>query len=326
MKLASALLMLVGVVAAQQPAKTNSSTVEDSMPKTAQEYIAAFERGDDFTPPSTGLIVNGQPDLAALEVLGRSLATADASAREKIVRLLVDLGRRTDPLTPRGADVLRHPKILELLAGPGLAKPDSAREAAMDSLRHLGTFPDLKHFGDSFMKALTDAPTEEAFLLVAKAKPSVGKDRVERLASLPEWKSVEAAKIGRAALGDKDAEDTFLADASKAEETSNGRMLADALSKLGLIGTPRALRAIAERLRTPLIFEIPGAFEKSIRLDVLQALLYNFPDQPELYPNNIISEADYTVAEHYCERTLGVKYTVPPPPFLTYRGYPSPRE
>jgi hypothetical protein len=318
--------MLVGVLAAQQPAKTNSPTMEDSMPRTAQEYIAAFERGEDFASPATGLTINGQPDPAALDILGTSLATADASVREKIVRLLVDIGRKTDPLTPRGADVLRHPKILELLAGPGLAKPDSAREAAMDALRHFVTQTDLRHFADSFMKALTHAPTQEAFLLVAKAKPSAGKDLVERLAGLPEWRTVEAARIARAALGDKDIEDVFLADASKAEEASNARMLADALSKLGFIGTPRALRAIAERLRTPLIFEIPGAFEKSVRLDVLQALLYDFPDRPELYPNNIISESDYAAAERFCEQKLGVRYTHPTPPFLTYRGYPSPRE
>ena len=64
--------------------------------------------------------------------------------------------------------------------------------------------------------------------------------------------------------------------------------------------------------------------EKSVRLNVLEALLYNFPDQPVLYPNNINSEADYTAAERFCTATLGVVYRNPPPPFLKYRAFPIP--
>lgn len=292
-----------------------------SMPTNAQDYIDAFRRGEDFTPPPTGVIVGGQPNGAALQLLGQELAVADPSVREKIVALLVDMGLRTDPLTPKGAEVLRHPQIIALLAGAGLAKPDLGREAAMDALRKLATQPDLARFEDAFVKALGDAPTEEAFLLVAKAKPQKAKLLVDRLAKSPEWKEVEAAKIARAALGAKDVEDEFLA---AAEAATDGNALARALGPLALMGTPRSLKAIAERLRTPLTIHIPGAFEKSVRLNVLEALLYNFPDQPVLYPNNINTEADYTAVERFCTQTLGVTYKIPPPPFLTYRGYPIP--
>jgi hypothetical protein len=296
---------------------------EIGMSTNAQDYIAAFQRGEDFTPPSIGVIVDGQPDRAAIQLLGKELAVANPSVRENIIALLVDMGQRTDPLTPKGADVLRHPQIIALLAGAGLAKQDLGREAAMDALRKLVTRPDLGRFEDAFVKALDETPTEEAFLLVAKAKPKKAKELVDRLAKLPEWKEVEAAKIARAALGDNDVEDEFLA---AADAATDGKALAQALGSLALMGTPRSLKAIAERLRTPLTIHIPGAFEKSVRLNVLEALLYNFPDQPVLYPNNIIAEADYTVAEYFCIKTLGVTYTDPPPPFLTYRGYPTPLE
>jgi len=291
------------------------------MPTSAEEYIAAFRRGEDFTRPATGIIVDGQPDGAALQLLGQELAVADPSVREKIVGLLVDVGLRTDPLTPKGAEVLRHPQIIALLAVAGLSKPDLGREAAMDALRKLVIQSDLARFEDTFIKALVDAPTEEAFLLVAKAKPLKAKVLVDRLVQLPEWKEVEAAKIARAALGAKSVEDDYLA---AVEAATDGKALARALGPLALMGTPRSLKAIAERLRTPLTIHIPGAFEKSVRLNVLDALLYNFPDQPVLYPNNINTEADYTAAERFCTQTLGVTYKTPPPPFLTYRGYPIP--
>lgn len=313
------LIMLACVLAAQQAA--GDITKEISMPTNAQEYIDAFRRGEDFTRPSTGVIVGGQPDGGALQLLGQELAVANPSVRENIVALLVEVGLRTDPLTPKGAEVLRHPQIIALLAGAGLAKPDLGREAAMDALRKLVTQTDLARFEDAFVKALGDAPTEEVFLLVAKAKPQKAKVLVDRLAALPEWKDMEAAKIARAALGAKDVEDEFLA---AADTAADGNALARALGPLAMMGTPRSLKAIAERLRTPLTIHIPGAFEKSVRLNVLEALLYNFPDQPVLYPNNIIHEADYTAAERFCTQTLGETYKTPPPPFLTYRGYPIP--
>lgn len=293
------------------------------MPTNAQEYVAAFQRGEDFTRPSVGIIADGQPDLAALQILGRELAVGEPSVRENIVALLVEVGLRTDPLTPKGAEVLRNPHIIALLAGPGMARPDLGREAAMDALRKLVRQADLAHFENALVQALHDRPTEEAFLLIAKAKPPSAKALVGQLAASPPWKDLEAAKIARAALGAEEVEDGFLATAKAAEAAGDGQALAHALGTLALIGAPRSLEAIAARLRTPLTIDIPGAFEKSVRLSALEALLYNFPDQPALYPNNIIREADYTAAERFCTQTLGVSYNQPPPPFLTYRGYPT---
>ena len=290
---------------------------------SAQDYIAAFKRGEDFVPPSKGVFVNGQPDEAALNVLGNELAVGNPNVRENIVKLLVDMGRSTDPLTAKGADVLRHPRIVEILAGAGLAKPDLGREAAMEALRKLVTRPDLARFDGAFTNALAEEPTTEAFLLVAKAKSPKAKELLERLVKLPKWQDMEAAKITRAALGSKEDEDRFLAVAAGA---TSGEALAQALGPLALIGTPRTLKAIAERLRSPLTIEIsghmPGKSEKSVRLNVLDALLYNFPDQPALYPNNINRDEDYRSAERFCTDNLGVTYKDPPPPYFKYRDSP----
>ena len=312
--------LLTMVLTAQQA--TGDKTEESTM-SNAQDYIASFRRGEDFTPPATGVIVDGKPDAAALALLGQELAVASPSVRENIVALLVDMGLQTDPLTPQGAEVLRDRQIITLLTEAGLATPDLGREAAMEALRILVTQPDLAHFGDAFTDALETAPTEEAFLLVAKAKPQPARVVVERLARTPAWEGVEAARIALAAFGARAIEDEFLAAAKRA---TDGETLARALNPLALMGTSRSLRVIAEHLRTPLTIHIPGAFEKSVRLDVLEALLYNFPDQPVLYPNNIVSDEDYLAAELFCTETLGVEYRRPRPPFLTYRGYPIPLE
>jgi len=85
--------------------------------KTAQDYIDTFERGEYAYLAPEGLISEGKPDAAALELFGQKLEKARGDVSAKIVELLANLGRQTDPLRARGADVLRHPKIVELLAG-----------------------------------------------------------------------------------------------------------------------------------------------------------------------------------------------------------------
>ena len=300
-----------------------SDSKRNTMSTNAQDYIDAFRRGENFNPPAKGVFVNGQPDDAALQILGKELAVADPNVRENIIRLLVDMGRTTDPLTAQGADVLRHSRILELLANEGLSKPDLGREAAMEALRKLVTTRDLARFDQVFTNALAEEPTNGAFLLVAKAKSSKAKDLVDRLIKLPKWENLESAKIARAALGSKEDEDQFLAVAAAA---TTGEALAKAIGPLALMGTPRSLKVIGEKLRSPLTIEVsghmPGKSEKSVRLNVLDGLLYNFPDQPVLYPNNINRDEDYRAAERFCMDNLGVVYTEPPPPFLKLRNSP----
>jgi hypothetical protein len=306
-------------VIAQQTASAQASKVP--MSESAEQYIAAFKRGEDYKSPPTGVVLNGRPDEAAVARLTKELAVAEPQVREQIVHLLVDLARRTDPLTPKGADVVRHPSIVAALAGPGLAKSDVGRNGAMDALRRLVTVSDLARYEGEIARTL-GAPSADVFLLIAKAKAMSTRERVERLSNMPEWKDVEAVRIARAALGDRGIEDKYMARMTAAEAASDGPGLAAALSKLGLIGTERCLRAIGERVRTPLIIQLKGSYDKSVRLDALEALLYNYPDEPVLYPNNIIKEEDYAAAERFCTERLGVVYRNTRPPFLTYFGHP----
>lgn len=297
------------------------------MSKSAEDYISAFKRGEDFVPPAKGVFVNGRPDDTALDAFGKELPVAAPNVRENIVKLLVDMGRSTDPLEKSGADVIRHQRILELLAGPALAKPDLGREAAIEALRKLTTQRDLARFENEFTNALAEEPTAEAFLLVAKAKSYKAKELIERLIALPRWKEMEEAKIARAALGSKDDEDSFIV-AATAAAAKDGVSFANAIGPLALMGTPRSLKFIAEHLRTSLMIDIPGhgpgRSMQSARLNVLDALVYNYPDQPVLYPNNINQDGDYRNAERFCTESLGVTYKDPPPPYFKFGNVPEP--
>lgn len=291
--------------------------------QSANNYIKSFKSGEDFVSPSQGLISNGKPDSMAVWILGHELAEANPNVRENIVNLLVDVGVSSDTLFSQGAEVLRNIQIVEVLVNSGLIKNDLGRDASMDALRNLVPLNILNRFADVFGKTLENSPSSEAFLLVAKAKPLNAKKIVDELARLDEWKDDESVRIAQAALGAVDIEDEYLENADSAEATMDGNEFSPTLLPLSLIGSKRCLFAIANRLRTPLIFEIPDAYQKSVRLDVLEALLYNYPEQPVLYPNNIISEEDYTAAENFCKQTFGVKYNSPPPPFMTYFAFPS---
>jgi len=86
---------------------------------------------------------------------------------------------------------------------------------------------------------------------------------------------------------------------------------------VGRIDTKTSRVALASQLRTPLIVERPTVFRRSVRLDVIQALSYDFPDQPVFWQENIRSDEDYARAEQFCAGRLGAKWNAPRPPFLT---------
>ena len=310
---------------AEAPASQGSSS---SAVAAAKQYLVQFEAGKPYASRLSWplraavpveLTVGNRADPAAVKVLEGELSQASAEVRSSIVTLLVDLGISTDPSAPLACEAIRDPNIIGALARGGLAQDDHAREEASIALRKYCTQSDLAQFGTPIARALEQAPAYDAFLLVAKAKPPEARKVVTRLLHTEEWKE-EGAKIAAAALGDQKLEGEFLRQASAA---TNGKALAEALKNLSLVGTKRCLEAVAGYLRTPMTIEVPHAFKKSVRLDVLDALVYHFPYEPVLNSNLINDDSGYAAAERFCTQTLGVQYTEPRPPFLTYQGYPS---
>jgi hypothetical protein len=306
------------------------------MSSLADRYLEAFQRGEEFHGPSTGLIVGGtphaasgqimrgQPDRAVLAQLSQALTSDSPFVRQNVVALLVDIGLQVDPRRPEGTEALCDREIIETLVKGGLARRDAAREATMDALRKLVRPADLSAWADAFAKAVDEKPTKDALLMVAKAKAIGAKPLVAKLSQSPQWTNDESLRIAQAALGNKVIEDEFVAETAKSHASKDSKQFVESLAPLAMIGTRTSLVALAKYLRTPLTFLIPEALERSLRLNVLDALRYHYPDQPEFYPNNIHAEADYTAAEHFCTKELSVTYEMPVPPFMTYRPFPIP--
>jgi len=307
--------------AEKQPMQTTQRPVL----KNAQDFIEFFRQGgkyydDGFLP---NLMVGNRPDPKAVKALGDELATGSEDVREKILPLLREIGLITHPKYD-----LHTPEIIELLVGPALAKADAARPKAMDMLGMYVSPATLSRYGDIFTKVLKEEPEWSVLMLIAKAKPPQAREEVERLSRLPEWNKPDgsnrtAMRIARAALGDTKIEDEFIAYTAQKEAAGDAEGLAKALHTLARIGTPRSLRAICPRLRSPLIIDIVSAFKKSVRLEAKEALLYAFPEREELY-EQVFDREGYIRAEQVCREELGFSFAgIPEPEFFTYEGYPS---
>jgi hypothetical protein len=304
------------------------------MNTSASHYVEAFRRGEEFRGPSSGLVIGGtlhapsgkmmqgQPDPTALAQLAQELETGTAFVRLNVVALLVDVGLQADPGRPAGTEALLSPEIIDILVKAGLGKRDAAREASMDALRKLARPADLSPRAKAFVKALEEKPTKDGLLLVAKAKAMDAKPLIDELAQSGEWKNQESLRIAQASLGDKAREDEFVQQVARVHDAKDSRAFMQSLAPLAMIGTRSSLAALARHLRTPLTLLLPGTYERSLRLSVLEALMYYYPERPEFYPNNVRSEADYEAAERFCARELGVTYDMPTPPFMTYRPFP----
>ena len=144
------------------------------------------------------------------------------------------------------------------------------------------------------------------------------------LSKLSQWRNTEYLEIAQAAFGNDEIINKYIKKAKVASSNKNAEALGDAMQKLSLIGTKTTLSHIAEYMRSPLIIDKVGAYKKSIRLNVIDALRYNFCDRAILNPNKILSMEDYNAVEKFCTNKFGIKYEDSQPPFMTFGAYPIP--
>jgi len=287
----------------------------------AELHIERFRRGERFQPPARAFLTGGGVPQEELNVLAYALRTESAPVREEIVRLLADAGYRSDPLFASGGQVIRHPGIIYVLVEYGLAQPDPGRDAALETLQTYVPPDLLAPYGPQLTGDLERTPDSTAFLVIAKGKPPVAVPVVRKLLLMPRWAKQQEARVAAAALGDKGIEKDFVEMFLGAQEAKEKAKLARVL---GWIGTEDALRALAGQMRTDLIFEVPRAFRRSVRLDIMAALGYNFPALTFLYENSIRNDQDYARVEQFCEQRFQVQWDRPRPPYLKIQGYPIP--
>jgi len=294
-------------------------TAQQPVFKNAQDYIEFFRKGGEYydTHQLPGLMIGTRPDPQAMKVLGEALLTDDDDVRDRIINLLRDIDRLNPPVYE-----LHTPEVIALMVGPGFAKMDSARGKAMDLLRQYASPSTLSRYEEAFLKALKEDPRGTDLRLIAKAKPKGAWEEVDRLSQLPEWNDRpdfrEEIRIARAALGDTKIEDEYIADAKQKEDAGDAEGLAESFDPLVQIGTRRTLQAVCLRMRSPLIVNRKSHLE-SIRLAVMRALRYTFPEELEMLDTGrIYEEKVYIRVEQFCTERLGVSYGgMPRPEFFT---------
>ncbi|MGA2987610.1 MAG: hypothetical protein ABSG32_27790 [Terriglobia bacterium] len=288
--------------------------------RMAREQIDQFRAGQPFSGDVQPYIVAGQPDSKALDVFAQALAQEPEPVRAQVANLLIALGRKVDPLQASGGNLIRNPRIIRLLIVEGLSNVGQTRDECLDAL--LASVPAelLRDYGRVLTQSLERFPDGTTFLLVAKAKPEAALAVVKELARSPRWAKSENVQIALAALGEKAVENKFVQSFLTTRDPSQKAQLA---KSLGYIGTDIALRALASQMRTDLVVEMPMVSRKSVRLDIMAALSYNFPDKPFLYDNAVIDDSGYARVEQFCEKTFDTKWQGPRPPFLTIQGFPS---
>jgi len=291
------------------------------MTHAAEAAIVQFRKGVRYQPPPKAFLEECSLLVEELEPFGPALRRESGPVREQIVRLLADAGKRADPMYPIGGQMIRQKRIVSMLVEDGLTHEDLGREAALGAMQQYVPTEFLKPYGKVLTDDLKERPGSTAFLLIAKAKPAEAVPVVRKLMAAPRWPKELTARVAAAALGDKGIEKEFIDSFREATDPVEKARLAKVL---GWIGTDAVLRALADAMRTDRVIEKLHVSRRSVRLDVLAALSYNFPDQEVLFESQILDESGYDQAEAFCEQRFGTKWDRPRPPFLTVMGYPIP--
>lgn len=284
--------------------------------------LVRFRGGARFARSTAPFLVDGAIDERALEALHAALASEPEAVAEAIARLVVDLGLAVDPQAWAGGNMIRDRRVIAVLAS-GLARAHGpARIACLDGLERHVPGAMLGELEGILVAELASRPHATLFLLAAKGKLPSAACRIRETAADPRWERDEAAVIARAAFGDVAAEGEILRPFTA---TTDPDAKARCAAALGKVGSERAIVALAQALRTPLTIEIPNVLDRSVRLDVIEALSHVFPDVQLLYRPSITSDDSYAAIEAWAEKSFGVTWSVPRPPFLTIAGYPGRR-
>jgi len=284
------------------------------------KQLKEFRSGARFGGEVAPFTDSGKPSREAVAALAEAMKTEGEAVREQIARLLAELGRQTDPLHEAGGNLIRNRQIISILAGQGLANQSPTRDFCLDQLQMAVPPHFLKEQGAVLARDLKERPDATTLLVVAKGKLSEAAPVVDSLYESREWREIEETKIARAALGDEVLEKEYIEAFLK---TTDPEEKAERAEILGRIGTEGALGALAGEMRTDLVVEMPNVFLRSVRVDIMAALSYNFPDKPILYDNAVVDDSGYAAVEKFCEEEFGIVWKKERPEFLTIMGFPS---
>ena len=240
----------------------------------------------------------------------------DRDVRECLVDVVDGVGRHANHL-----ELVRDRRLVALLVARLAERPSLVRDTALGYLREHVPPAALREHGDELVAALA-SPDGTLFYALAKAKIAEAAPRLEEIARRPELAREESITLARAALGREDLERPYV---ERFLSAPTGEEKAAAARTLGAIGTPRALAALCTEMRTPLRQGDPHVIVRSVRLDLIDALRYDLPEDMRLLPAGAPSEAFYDAVEAFCRDRFGTTWSASRPPFFVEQGGPMPR-
>jgi hypothetical protein len=287
-----------------------------------EELVKEYREGKLYTRYKDlvkRLAPQGRPDSFAINELSYMLPEEDEHTSEQIVRLLVDISIKTDPFSKMTlekyhveAPLVRDDNVIRVLADQALGR-SVIKERCIQVLVENVPHDLLRPYADRIMTAIEKNRRSDLYTLLAKTGDETMYEKLRKTATRLDGTLNPEAAVALATLGDGKLEQklilVFLNEKDPMEKVSKAQIMA-------YIGTPGSLYALGSEMRSPLVQVIPGAFARSVRICFIPFLQYAFPLEEELY-RPIEKDEDYIRIEKFLERTLGVKWKVERPPFLT---------
>lgn len=186
---------------------------------------------------------------------------------------------------------------------------DRGTEKALDVLRSRFAPKSLATMPQAILGPLQSRPSNSWLELATHAKAPGTLDALKNLATKnPRWATETAWKEAMAANGDITLESAYVDAFLKAEDPLQKK---DLIRPLGRIRTRKTLAALAQELRTPLVYRLGRVFQEPLREKIALELWYAFPERID-HPTN--TDGSYAKLEAFCEKEFGTKWKTRRPP------------
>ncbi|HOX50705.1 MAG TPA: hypothetical protein PKY05_04410, partial [Fibrobacteria bacterium] len=228
--------------------------------------------------------------------LAQRLVRETASERrERIASLVEDMYSPRRPCQDR--------ETMQALARGSATLEDRGSNKALDVLLYRCDPKVLASMPDELLGPLRNRPSLRWLELTTRVKPPgalpVLRTLAKQVPRIPEGSWNEAM----AANGDAALESAYVDSFLETEDPGTKKDMAEVLRR---IGTRKSLAALAQEMRTPLVYRLGRVFQVPVREHIAEQLCIAFPELDITHPIN--REENYALIEAFCERTFGTKW------------------
>lgn len=224
------------------------------------------------------------------------------SRREQIVTLVRE--------SASGRSTIRDRETLAGLLKGSANIRDRGMSDALYLLNGHGDPTVLATMPEAILRPLEASPFTEWLDLTTRAKPHGALNVLQGLAAKnPRLKDDGHWMQAMAANGDQAIEESYIKSFLNNDDPRKKMDLAEALRR---IGTRKTLAALAQEMRTPMVYTLGRVLQVPLRQEIAMQLRVAFP---ELRPASTLNtDAYYAEIEAFCEKEFGTKWKTKRPP------------